>query len=140
MTATTDLRALLAAALDDPRWRDDVDGDWLERQLRAILTAAHPDPVRHYANCRGGGDTCECEYTAWLEAEPPLPQRIAAHPDPAADRVDLDAVRREAGGVDFVRMHHGVCPSCHEVKFIGHGPLCLDCLDAVANPDGSDGR
>lgn len=27
------------------------------------------------------------------------------------------------------RMYHATCPKCHEFKFIGHGPLCLDCFN-----------
>jgi hypothetical protein len=25
------------------------------------------------------------------------------------------------------RMHEGICPRCRDWKFIGHGPLCVDC-------------
>lgn len=25
------------------------------------------------------------------------------------------------------QMYVGICPRCHEEKFIGHGPLCVDC-------------
>lgn len=38
--------------------------------------------------------------------------------------------------------YEGACPSCHEVKFIGHGPLCIDCLrkalTTVTSPAGGD--
>lgn len=29
---------------------------------------------------------------------------------------------------DWNRLYHGICPKCKEDKFIGHGPLCLDCF------------
>ena len=29
--------------------------------------------------------------------------------------------------IDWTRMHFGICPKCCEDKFIGHGPLCVDC-------------
>lgn len=31
---------------------------------------------------------------------------------------------------DWITMHHGTCPGCKEHKFIGHGPLCVECYIA----------
>ena len=43
---------------------------------------------------------------------------------------------------DWSRMYVGECPKCRKTKFIGHGPLCIDChLDPAqhtetAEPEG----
>jgi hypothetical protein len=45
------------------------------------------DEIEHYANCQGGED-CECEYTAWLEAEPAIPKRLVDEAREQSDRAD----------------------------------------------------
>jgi hypothetical protein len=34
----------------------------------------------------------------------------------------------EGGGIRWDLINHGTCPKCGEFKFIGHGPLCIDCF------------
>jgi hypothetical protein len=31
----------------------------------------------------------------------------------------------------WLGLSNGQCPRCHEVKFLGHGPLCPECYDSV---------
>ena len=42
----------------------------------------------------------------------------------------LAQVKAEAPSVSaqFLALHEGTCPKCGEHRFIGHGPLCLDCI------------
>jgi hypothetical protein len=49
--------------------------DTAEQAVEEITRPEYPDGETHYANCEGG-EACECAYTAWLEAEPPLPKRL----------------------------------------------------------------
>jgi ribosomal protein L32 len=38
---------------------------------------------------------------------------------------------------DFLMsVHWRTCPKCGEHKFIGHGPLCLECFLAVSEEEG----
>jgi hypothetical protein len=34
---------------------------------------------------------------------------------------------------DMSRRYYGICPKCREDKFIGHGPLCIDCYLTPTN-------
>jgi hypothetical protein len=58
---------------------------------------------------------------AWCKC----PCHVRPEPD-QSDRLDQPA----ATGIDWSRMYHGICPKCGEDKFIGHGPLCVDCYRA----------
>jgi hypothetical protein len=125
MTATTDLRAKLAAI---ERLADSIHGDsgWA-----------------HNSGCEGEPDCLAC---IELDLRAIL---TAAHPDPADDRVDLDAVRREAWG-DGVRQAmtwlQADYPAFDGPEWRERGVEWIaDRLrnhraDAVAQPDGSDGR
>ena len=48
---------------------------------------ADPGTGEHYASCDGSAE-CECAYTAWLEAEPPLPPRLLPATPVAGDVED----------------------------------------------------
>lgn len=56
-----------------------------------------------------------------LTHNPPESHRNA----PESDRGVQDAV--EVVWPTWLPSYEGNCPSCHEWKFIGHGPLCTDC-------------
>lgn len=76
---STGLRALVRGALSDPRWRDDVDGDWLEGRLLDALDA-HPATETP-------GTTCFRDHVRFLEV-----MRIvgaADYPDDLAEAIHL---------------------------------------------------
>ncbi len=54
-----------------------------------------------------------------------------------AERVDTPPTEAEDRAFDPSQMNHGTCPKCHEWKFIGHGPLCIDCF---TNPPTTDAK
>jgi hypothetical protein len=57
------------------------------------------DAITHYANCEGG-DACECEYTAWLEAEPAMPKRLVDETREQSDKADYWHAQFEARTVE----------------------------------------
>ena len=47
----------------------------------------------------------------------------------------MSAEQGESTPIDWSRMYYGICPKCHEDKFIGHGPLCVDCFTGGGEDD-----
>jgi hypothetical protein len=60
-----------------------------------VPSEADPGTGEHYASCDGSAE-CECAYTAWLEAEPPLPPRLLPATPDAGDVEALTAGIRNA--------------------------------------------
>lgn len=90
---------------------------------------------------------CVVEATYW---DRPYDTRIAAirgmcdlatdGMTPALDGADTTTT--EPTECDHPGIEHGpfwatgICPKCRRCKFIGHGPLCVDCLTAATTTDG----